>query len=360
MGTRLGRWLLVGLVGAVVLAGALLVLACLQMCAPFSPATPGPTSPAPATPKAEATSTLSPLPTASTPPPRATSTPRPTATPAPTALPPLAGYVAYRVEAGETLRDIAARFRSDGGEIAALNRFAPRDPLAAGQALIIPLYAGQHGSGAIEGPGLEISRGLPGRRVAITLDAGAGADPAATILDTLRDYDVQVTFFLTGRWAEENPDLVRRMAAEGHEFGNHTYDHPHLTELDEAGIREQARRTEEIIRGLTGQSTRPYLRPPYGSRNAYVLEVLAREGYLSIYWTVDSLDSIGQPKTAAFLVDRVTHPTDGSGNPIPLDGAIFLMHVGNSTTAEALPAILDRFRQEGYQVVRVSEILRLP
>ena len=181
---------------------------------------------------------------------------------------------------------------------------------------------------------------------------------AAAILDILQESGVHVTFFVTGKWAEENPELVRRIAAEGHQVGNHTYSHPRLPELDEAALQDEVLRAEQILCDLSGQTTRPFLRPPYGSRNTAVLDWLAQHGYISIYWTLDSLDSIPPAKTAAYLVDRVTHPTDHQGNPVPLDGMIVLMHVGNPTTAEALPEILAWLREEGYQVVPVSEILR--
>jgi peptidoglycan/xylan/chitin deacetylase (PgdA/CDA1 family) len=233
-------------------------------------------------------------------------------------------------------------------------------PLAERQPLVIPLFAGIEPSGPFDVQGVEIARGLGERRVALTLDAGASSVPASRILDTLREYDVQITFFLTGRFVEQNPELVQRMAAEGHEFANHTYSHPDLRELGDEAIREELNRTENLIQNLSGQSTRPYMRPPFGARNQRVLDLMAQEGYISIYWTVDSWDSVGEPKTPEFLLQRVTHPTDSYGNPIPLNGAIVLMHVGSEPTADALPDILKWFRQEGWEIVPISEILRPP
>ncbi len=348
--TSLGRWLLIGLVVLLVAALYLLISALLHFWekgpeAAVPLATPIPTQTA--TPLLPPTLTPSP-----------TATPSPTPIPPPTSLPAQVGFAVHVVAAGETLEEIARRYGSIAPAIATLNRFPADAPLGDTQVLVIPLFALPGFTQTVEGRGMEVNRGLPGRRVALTFDAGAGAEPAPLILDTLRKYGVHVTFFLTGKWAEENPDLVRRMAAEGHEFGNHTYSHPHLLSRDEEAIREEIRKTERIVRELAGQSTQPYLRPPYGERNQALLDLLAEEGYVSIYWTVDSLDSVGEPKSAEFLLKRVTHPTDARGNPIDLDGAIILMHVGNATTAEALPAILEWFRKEGYQVVKVSEILR--
>jgi peptidoglycan/xylan/chitin deacetylase (PgdA/CDA1 family) len=270
------------------------------------------------------------------------------------------GYTAHRVGEGETLDDVASRYGSLVPGLVELNRLWLGAPLVAGQPLIVPLYAGLEPPAPFETHGIEVTRGFPGGRVALTFDAGASAAPAASILDTLQQRGITVTFFLTGRWAEENPDLVRRIAEEGHEIGNHTYSHPRLTELEEEEIREEIARTEALIRGWTGRTTRPYLRPPYGARDTRVLDLLAHEGYLCIYWTLDSLDSVDPPKSVEFLVERVTHPKDSQGRPIPLDGAIVLLHVGNETTAQALPAILDGLAAQGLRVVPLSVILQNP
>lgn len=348
--TSLGRWLLIGLVVLLAAALYLLISALLPLWERGPEAAVVPITLTP-TPTATPSPTLSPTPSP-------TATPSPTPIPPPTPLPAQVGFAVHVVSAGETLEEIARGYGSLVPAIATLNRFPEDAPLGDGQVLVIPLFALSGFTKTAEVRGVEVSRGLPGRRVALTFDAGAGADPAPLILDTLKTHGVHVTFFLTGKWAEEHPDLVRRMAAEGHEFGNHTYSHPHLLSLDKEAVREEIRKTERIVRELAGQSTQPYLRPPYGERNQALLDLLAEEGYVSIYWTVDSLDSVGEPKSAEFLLNRVTHPTDSRGNPIDLDGAIILMHVGNATTAEALPAILEWFQKEGYRVVRVSEILR--
>ncbi len=349
MDTPLGRWLLVGLVVLIVIALYLLVTALL-------PLLEGPSAPAVVI---IPTSAMAPTKTpTSTPTPIPTSTPTPTPYPSPTPLPVQVGYTVHVVAEGETLESIAQRYGSIPEAIASVNRFPPEAELGLDQPLVVPLFAGPKVTETIPAYGVEVERGLPGRRVALTFDAGSGAEPAVRILDTLKERGIHVTFFLTGQWAEENPDLVRRIAAEGHEIANHTYNHPHLTQLTEDEISGQIEQTEQIIRDIAGQTTRPFIRPPFGERNQAVLDVMAQEGYISIYWTVDSLDSVGDPKTADFLVERVTHPTNGRGEPISLEGAIFLMHVGNATSADALPRILDWFGENGWQVVKVSEVVR--
>jgi len=195
----------------------------------------------------------------------------------------------------------------------------------------------------------EVDRGDPaGRQVALTFDAGASGDPTPKILGALRARGLHVTFFLTGKWAEENPDLVRQMAAEGHEFGNHTYDHKDLTQLSREQILEELEKTEQIVQKLTGQSTRPFFRPPFGSRDERVREIAAEAGYRCIYWTLDSWDSVRKNITPQEIASRV--------NGRVSEGAIVLMHCGSAPTAEALPGILDHLAEKGYQVVSISRL----
>lgn len=200
----------------------------------------------------------------------------------------------------------------------------------------------------------EVVRVAPGnRRIALTLDAGGVEDTLPQLLATLRARGIHLTIFITGKFAEKFPDSVRQAAADGHEIANHTYAHRDSRELTEEQLIEELARTEEILQGLTGRTSKPFWRPPYGARNNHVLNVAAAQGYRSIYWTLDSLDSVGQPKTPDFLFNRVTNPPAG----VELDGAVVLQHVGFQSTADAMPRILDRLQELGLQVVTVSELL---
>ena len=82
------------------------------------------------------------------------------------------------------------------------------------------------------------------------------------------------------------------------------------------------------------------------------MRIAANLGYRSIYWTIDSLDSVEPRKTPQFLIDRVTSKTDAE-----LDGAIILMHVGIKSTADALPAIIANLQDRGFRLVTVSKLL---
>jgi peptidoglycan/xylan/chitin deacetylase (PgdA/CDA1 family) len=193
----------------------------------------------------------------------------------------------------------------------------------------------------------------PGKhRIALTFDAGGTGETIPSILNTLRERHINITMFITGKFAEQYPDGVKQMVADGNELGNHTYSHFDSLTLNDDQLAEELAHTEQIIQGLTGVSTKPYWRPPYGSRNNHILNVAVSQGYRSIFWTLDSLDSVGQPKTPDFIFNRVTN-TPG----VNLDGAIILQHFGSEASAEALPREIDRLQQMGLQIVTISQLL---
>ncbi len=195
----------------------------------------------------------------------------------------------------------------------------------------------------------EITRGDPGiRRVALTFDAGASGLPTPAILDILKEAGVHATFFLTGQFADTYPDLVRRMAEEGHELANHSYHHPRFTEIEPGRVVEEIIRTEERIKELTGLSTRPYFRFPYGARNSGLVEQINSLGYLSVYWTVDTLDWMDSA-TGETIRERVAR------NAVP--GAIILMHCGSQQEAQALSLVIEDLRKMGLEPVTLSELL---
>ena len=196
----------------------------------------------------------------------------------------------------------------------------------------------------------EIARGSANSpKIALTFDAGADPAPTGEILGALAKHHVHATFFLTGRWVEKNPELVRRIVAGGHEIGNHTYSHKRLTQMDAAEIADEIEKTDRLVMDLTGKSTKPLLRVPYGNRDDRVLEELQRLGYRSIYWQVDSWDAVRADYTSADIENRVLGM---AGN-----GSIVLMHCGSKATADALDSMLQKLIAKGYQQVTVGELL---
>ena len=202
-----------------------------------------------------------------------------------------------------------------------------------------------------------VFRGPTSRRfIALTFDAGADVGYTTLILDTLRAKGVRASFGMTGAWAETHPDLVRRMANEGHDFINHTYDHASFTGVSTGRrpqtFEERARqveRTEEIVRSLTGKSMRPYFRPPFGDYDATVNADIARLGFTqNVLWTIDSTGWRGVP--AGTIVDRCL------SNAAP--GAIIVFHVGSqSLDGPALAPIIDGLRQQGYALGTIRDLI---
>lgn len=199
----------------------------------------------------------------------------------------------------------------------------------------------------------EIVRGPRGKsEIAITFDAGANAECFDDLIAALEAAHVRSTFFITGNFAQRHEACAKAITKQGHELGNHTWNHADLTKQSDEIVREEIVRAETLLTDISRQSPRPRFRAPFGARDTRVLRIAANLGYRSIYWTLDSLDSMEPRKTPEFLIDRITSKTDGE-----LDGAIILMHVGEKSTADALPAIIADLQGRGFKLVTVSALL---
>jgi len=197
--------------------------------------------------------------------------------------------------------------------------------------------------------GIEIARGNTERPwMALTFDAGADSAPLPSILETLRQANLRCTFFVTGLWVMDNPDLLQEIVADGHELGNHSNTHPRFTELSDEEMAQELAAVEELVVQLTGQSTKPYFRPPFGNRDDRVRRVVQENGYITIYWTYQVWDWVGD-RTA----EEVFNYAVGDAR----NGAIVVMHVGAQETADALPRIIEELRARGYRLVTLSELL---
>jgi peptidoglycan/xylan/chitin deacetylase (PgdA/CDA1 family) len=215
-----------------------------------------------------------------------------------------------------------------------------------------------HGSYLKQGVATTLTK-LPtsSKVVALTFDAGADVGYTKQILDTLAANGVKASFGMTGHWAETNPDLMRRIASEGHTIINHTYTHRSFTgrSTNSGALSYQTRadelwKTESAIVRLTNTSTKPYFRPPYGDYdNSVLLDVYSRGYSYNVMWTVDSLGWKGLSKSE--IVQRCLNGLQ--------PGAIYLFHVGaQSQDGPALQTLINELRARGYGFATIDQYYR--
>ncbi|MBP2703260.1 polysaccharide deacetylase family protein [Microbispora sp. RL4-1S] len=186
------------------------------------------------------------------------------------------------------------------------------------------------------------------RCVALTFDDGPGEN-TGRLLDILAAHHARATFFLLGQMVtKETQGFVRRMVAEGHEVGNHSWDHASLTGLSGEALARELERTQAVVRQVAGVRMR-LMRPPYGATDHKVEEATRREGLSQIMWALDTLD--WRDRNAGIVAGRC-----GAAKP----GDIVLMHDIHPTTVEAVPRLLDELDRKGYTYVTVSELLGSP
>lgn len=182
--------------------------------------------------------------------------------------------------------------------------------------------------------------------IALTFDAGP-SEHSARLLDILREKKVPATFFLLGKGhIEKYPDLVRRMAAEGHEVASHTWDHKILTEISPQLIREELQKPNDAIEKLTGH--RPTLmRPPQGRTNDTVNRISREQGLAEVLWSVTAKDYLTDDSD--LIRKRVLEQAGRDG--------IILLHDIYPGTVPAVPGIIDALKERGYVFVTVPQLL---
>lgn len=223
------------------------------------------------------------------------------------------------------------------------------------------------------GEAFNLIRGPRGRRqVCLTFDGGSNAEVTDEVLDALRARGIRTTMFLTGAFIQRFPDHVRRMVADGHEVGNHTWSHPHFAphgardpQWTHARVQGELLAADAAFRRLTGRPMAPLWRAPYGEHTAEIRRWAEAVGYRHIYWSegADTLDWATPQQRTLYrsgqailkrLKARMAQP-DG-------DGLIVLMHLGSERQAEDRPtnglgAFLDEALRAGWTFVPVSAYL---
>ncbi len=195
--------------------------------------------------------------------------------------------------------------------------------------------------------GDEISHGdTKNNTIILTFDGGSGADSAYKILKVLAQHKIKTTFFLTGKFMDTYPNLVRTMLKEGHEIFSHTYNHPYLTQVSDDEIRHELRVTDQTLMKIAGTSTKPYFRPPYGDRDERVIRIAREEGYQSVYWTIDALDwSVGETQESVkYRIISTLRP-----------GNIYLIHLGDMISGDILEEVILDIQKRGFTISSLSQ-----
>lgn len=183
--------------------------------------------------------------------------------------------------------------------------------------------------------------------VALTFDDGPDDKVTPKILKTLQKYDVKATFFMLTRSAEKYPDIAKQVAKQGHEIANHSETHTNLNKSKKSHIDKEVAQSKTQLQKITGVEPKLF-RPPYGEYNSTVIEIAKKSDQKIVMWSVDTLD--WQHKNKNRTIDIVTRDTK------PL--SIILMHDIHTTTADALPSLIEKLQKEGYEFVTTSEILK--
>jgi peptidoglycan/xylan/chitin deacetylase (PgdA/CDA1 family) len=194
------------------------------------------------------------------------------------------------------------------------------------------------------------------RIVALTYDDGPNPPYTERLLDVLAKHNVKATFFMIGNRIEKYPETVRRVIAEGHEVGNHTYSHPLLGFLPPRYVQRQIERTDALLRqfGIDGKAV---FRAPVLTRFLPVAYVLAKQDRIHISCNVWSWDWTTQnPDKITKTVVKKTLSSTGAGSIIVLhDGKAENQKANRSGTIEATDRIITALKQDGYQFVRLSD-----
>ncbi len=187
------------------------------------------------------------------------------------------------------------------------------------------------------------------KKVTLTFNVGTTKEgDIDKLLTALKDSGTTADFFARGDVAEENNAIIKKISDAGLAVYNLSYDHPKFNSLTEDEIIQELSDADSQISQITGKSTKPFFRPPYGEADDEVVGVVTGEGYCPVTWTVDALDW-SSDYTAEASKDRVISNV--------ANGAIILMQASNSTTAIIVPQIISELKDSGYQFVNLNDLL---
>lgn len=176
----------------------------------------------------------------------------------------------------------------------------------------------------------------------LTFDNGYENGYTSAILDTLKAKQVPAAFFVTGHYVKSQPELLKRMVAEGHLLGNHSWSHPDMTTISDGEIKQELDRVNDEAARITGKSDMKYLRPPRGIFSERTLAVTNSMGYRNVFWSLAYKDwDVNSQRGEAYAYKNVVsqlHP-----------GAVILLHSISKDNAAALGSIIDEAKRQGYE-----------
>jgi len=188
------------------------------------------------------------------------------------------------------------------------------------------------------------------KTIYLTFDAGYENGCTEKILDILKKHNIKAAFFLVGNYLEQNPDLVKRMVAEGHLVGNHTYHHWDMSKLsDMESFRAEIESLEQLYTQLTGEQMQKFYRPPQGIYSEENLKMAQELGYKTVFWSLAYVD---------WLNDDQPTSEEAFSKLIPRihNGAVVLLHSTSQTNAMILDELLTRWESLGYTFAGIEQL----
>jgi len=183
----------------------------------------------------------------------------------------------------------------------------------------------------------------------LTFDNGYENGYTAKVLDVLKEKKVPAIFFVTGHYVQDQPELLKRMVAEGHLIGNHSWSHPDMSRISDSQLKEELDKVKEAVTRITDQKDMKYLRPPRGIFSKRSLEQSRQLGYTNVFWSVAYKDwDTNSQRGAEYAYQQVM----GQLHP----GAVILLHSVSRDNAEALGRIIDEARRQGYEFKSLDQL----
>ncbi len=268
------------------------------------------------------------------------------------------------------------------------NRIEVRAITQEGRVSVLQAMTLAYGAPTVEYLARDFQRGpLDIKEMAFTFDGGSSDNAASQILGSLKAKNIKATFFLTGEFIRNYPALVRRIVSEGHDVGDHTWSHPHLTSfaadrrqstlpgITAGKLKSELLKTAAVFRSVTGRDMVPLWRAPYGEVNPEIMRWAADAGFRHVGWTtgkgwaesMDSMDWVADKKSNAYhsaqeIADKIL--AYAKTGKYGANGIVILMHLGTERRDdfphEKLPEIIDGLKKQGYTPVKVADLMARP